>query len=108
MNYLHLCEIEISLHRNPQCSYYVTGQHGGCGGGAGGVGGFGFERLPHFVDKDRRRDVKLLREAKKKTEGSSRFSAGVIIDADPSARHATLLLIRSHYNVSTLPLFSDR
>lgn len=27
---------------------------------------------------------------------------GVIIDAEPCARHATLLLIRSHYSVSTL------
>lgn len=36
--------------------------------------------------------------------GSSRFSSGVITDADPSARHAPLLLIRSHHNVSSLSL----
>lgn len=66
------------------------------------VGGDAFEKLPHFVDKDRRGDIKLLREIE--NWGWGRFSAGDIIDADPPARHATPLLIRSHYNVSTLSL----
>lgn len=43
-------------------------------------------------------------KGKRKVWFKQTFS-GVIIDADPSARHATFLLIRSDYNVSTLSLF---
>lgn len=44
---------------------------------------------------------------KQENWGSSRFSSGVISDSDPSTRHAPLLLIRSHYNVSSLSLIND-
>lgn len=42
-------------------------------------------------------------KGKRKLRFKQIFS-GVIIDADPSVRHATFLLIRSDYNVSTLSL----
>ena len=53
------------------------------------VGGFVFESLPHFVDKDRRGDVKLLREVKKKLRAQADFLRVSLLMLIP--RRVTLL-----------------
>lgn len=63
-----LTKPELDLHR-------FLGEHSSCAkrvqtgveaaDGDGGGRGACFERLPHFIDKDKRGDVELLREMKK-------------------------------------------
>lgn len=53
------------------------------------LGGVAFERLPHFVDKDRRGDVKLLREVKKKLRAQADFPQVSLLMLIP--RRVTLL-----------------